>query len=559
MVLWEVKGTVHEYDPNINETKPSTAYIDMATFDNIENQMYGGPRVITYFLRETKRSTWFTQIPIKLKSNTAVPKFGEDFRVKVSRTGDYLLNTWLRVTLDAVSIYNPSNGTVDPIGKGSETITWTPNFMHNLVEKCSLTVNDMKLDELYSEHLDFYSAFMIPSRSRIGYNRMIGNFTSPNNGLAGINVCGVKAKSFTNLNTAQELFLPLPFFFSKDASNSLPMAALPFADIQMHFKLRNWDQLLSSIGSDGIPRKVNNSLQLRGQTPTISNVQVWGNYAIVSNRERKLMGCNPRDMIIEQSQQIGGSNGVKTLNVENWNSTTSVDLRLNGAVKALFFGTRNQMGSTDTPFRSNYTTSCPSASDITSIQISASGGSTGLNSTFENVEATFFLTGTPVKNWNLNWYANEVSDYSGLVWGNASDIHPCNPIGTARLNYENSLRFEMESLYYSLIQPFYHGRNVPDSGSQLGVIYKRDPTEVAGQAGLSSGYHMYSYALKASKIDPCGSTNYEKLKNATLTFTPSKTAVNGSICGFGPWKIFVSAINNNILRISGGGLGFPLL
>ena len=200
MVLWAVKGTLHEYDPNINETKPSTAYIDMATFDNIENNMYEGSRAITYFMRETKRSTWFTQIPIRLKSNTAEPKFGEEFNVKVSRTGDYLLNTWLRVTLDAVSIYNPFKELPDIMGRGSETITWTPNFMHNLVEKCSLKVNDMTIDELYSEHLDFYSAFMIPSRSRIGYNRMIGNFTSPNNGLAGINVCGGKAKSFTNLN-----------------------------------------------------------------------------------------------------------------------------------------------------------------------------------------------------------------------------------------------------------------------------------------------------------------------------------------------------------------------
>ena len=165
----------------------------------------------------------------------------------------------------------------------------------------------------------------------------------------------------------------------------------------------------------------------------------------------------------------------------------------------------------------------------------------------------------PPLNYNLNWYNNEANDYSGLYWGSASSVEPVDPIGTAKLLYENSLRMNLESSYYSLIQPFFHAKNVPDSGSQYGILYTRESSEVGGQASLGVGYHMYSYSLNLSNLDPNGSTNYEVLTNASLVFTPSKTAVNSSLDGYGPWSIFVSAINSNILRISGGSLGFPVL
>ena len=38
--------------------------------------------------------------------------------------------------------------------------------MHNLVQKCKLTFNDMTAAEFYSEHLDFWCAFMVPASKR---------------------------------------------------------------------------------------------------------------------------------------------------------------------------------------------------------------------------------------------------------------------------------------------------------------------------------------------------------------------------------------------------------
>ena len=47
--------------------------IDLATFDEIEKYMYGGPDATAYFVRETRKSTWFTQVPVVLSRASGTP------------------------------------------------------------------------------------------------------------------------------------------------------------------------------------------------------------------------------------------------------------------------------------------------------------------------------------------------------------------------------------------------------------------------------------------------------------------------------------------------------
>ena len=540
---------LREFDPSDNQSYPSTAFIDLASFGKLEKSLYDTSEYPkSYFARETIRSTWFTQIPIKMQLDTSNPNFDQQFSAEISRAGDYLINAWIRVTLDAVSIYNPSDGWVDANGSGSETVVWSPNFMHHLVERCQLKVNGMIVDELFSEHLDFLTAFLVPKSSRAGYNRMIGNKCSPHNGMAGVNVCGVKAATYPNLNVAQNLFLPLPFFFSKDSGLALPMAALPYAEARLHFKFRNWNKLLTSINYY-FEYKNATKRQLRNQTPTLSNVQVWGNYAIVSKEERQKMGCNSRDMIIEQNQQLDGTNGSKFLNGESLKATTVINLRLSGAIKALFFAGRNMQKVVDNPYRGCYSDG-PSASDMLAVKISISGAN--ISGVLVNSSSA---SNAPPTSIDINWYNLEINDYSGLRW--ISDITPI--IGTASILYENTPKIQMEGTYYSLIQPYYHAKNIPQSDAGRSVIVLRDNNEVGGISPLASGYHMYSYSLNIGKIDPCGSTNYGNLNNTSLILTPGRSIVQAIADGFGPYRIYVSAINHNVIRISKGTLGFPII
>jgi hypothetical protein len=173
----------------------------------------------------------------------------------------------------------------------------------------------------------------------------------------------------------------------------------------------------------------------------------------------------------------------------------SYDIRFNHAVKALFFKVRN----TTFPNQwSNYTTASPVLD----------AGST-------------------------------VIDYESP--------HAVDPILNASLIYENSNRFtNMAADYFSLVNPYYHAPSIP----------------------TETGYHLYSYSLKFHELDPMGSTNYGKLANVSLVPTASAKAIEASN-GSGPagsgthypqnFEFIVTVIVNNIIRIAGGTMGFPVL
>jgi hypothetical protein len=104
----------------------------------------------------------------------------------------------------------------------------------------------------------------------------------------------------------------------------------------------------------------------------------------------------------------------------------------------------------------------------------------------------------------------------------------------------------MGSDYFSLVQPWFHAPVIP----------------------LDTGYHMYSYSLDFICLDPKGSTNYGKLTNVSIAPNASAGAVSGAngagLTGSGAdfnqtFRFITTVINNNIIRISGGALGFPVL
>jgi hypothetical protein len=81
----------------------TSGFIDLATYDELEKYMYGGQDATSYFVRQTRRATWFTQVPVVLSRASGTPDFGNDWSVTISRAGDYLLHTWLRVTIPSVT------------------------------------------------------------------------------------------------------------------------------------------------------------------------------------------------------------------------------------------------------------------------------------------------------------------------------------------------------------------------------------------------------------------------------------------------------------------------
>jgi hypothetical protein len=100
---------------------------------------------------------------------------------------------------------------------------------------------------------------------------------------------------------------------------------------------------------------------------------------------------------------------------------------------------------------------------------------------------------------------------------------------------------EMPDIFFSSISSYYN--------SEYSSTLQGAQTNTGAVQAVGGNYKMYSFALKATKHQPCGTCNFSRLDNASITFT-APTVV--------PANFFLYAVNFNILRIKNGmsGLAF---
>jgi hypothetical protein len=162
------------------------------------------------------------------------------------------------------------------------------------------------------------------------------------------------------------------------------------------------------------------------------------------------------------------------------------------------------------------------------------------------IKALFFSVRnkTVGSQWSNYTTADMVPTANSVALGDGA----ADPLLQTSLIYENTNRLaQMGSDYFSLMNPWYHAPAIPEE----------------------TGYHMYSYSLDFIDLDPKGSTNYGKLTNVSLVAYGSTSAFTGA-GGTGTttasgqsyaqsFELLVTAVNNNVVRVAGGALGFPVL
>ena len=287
------------------------------------------------------------------------------------------------------------------------------------------------------------------------------------------------------------LDIPLPFFYSRDTGIALPTAAIPYNDMIHYVTFRDIGDVLNldNINWSTVPIAgqytipVTRSMLVDQQLNL--PVDMWAEYAIVSNVERTQMGKAPRDILIEQVQTAPRTQYTPA-------NVAQTDIRFAHSIKALFFSVRNKTVASE---YSNYTSG----------------------------QLVPYPTG-------LDFFPGYASD----------------PIRQTSLLYENTARLvNMGSDYFSLVVPWYNAVSIP----------------------TETGYHLMSYTLDLVNTNPMGSTNYGKLTNVSFQFGASDAAIASSTTTsqvngapvLQTFETIVVGVNHNIVRISGGALGFPIL
>ena len=265
---------------NFAVSNVAVAFVDLATFDELEsNYLCGGKDRVTYFMRETRKTSWFSQIPVNLNKGSGQVAFGQEFSVTVSRSGDYLTHAWLRIELPTVQLdqsewmwggpskqhsINVKNGNLrgDTVFSDNLNVTgeniykllgpsarirWSKNLAHNLIQKLYLSFNELNAVEMNNSWFDFWAEFMLPSEKTTNYNEMIGNTARWNNPMSYYATNFAKDYERYRFGYAAPggvLILPVPLPFSKDTGTALPCAAIPYNEIRLHTVFRNWHDLL---------------------------------------------------------------------------------------------------------------------------------------------------------------------------------------------------------------------------------------------------------------------------------------------------------------------------
>ena len=475
----------------------ANCFIDLATFSELESFLYGGPLAISFFVAGVQKANWFSIIPIALRNNGTFELGACGVASCLNRSGDYVLNAWFRAEFPTIT--NRVGAQKAP----TDTVRWTRNLMHNIIRKCTITFNELVVQEFDNYWLDFNYMFRIPENKKVGYKNMIGD-------VAALTTTFNPLGDPTTLNVNQGLMgghfsVVLPFWFGEDSGIALPVAALPFNDVKINYDFRSASDLLVMRGNaaladlvavrpgtDAATGQPYNTVLATGNI-TFAKGTTYAHYAVIHNDERVKMGDAPRDMLIRQVQSVSVSD------VPASATRFSFDLRLSHSIVSLFWAMRNKSQAAEW---SNYTT----------------------NFDYKTI--------------------NGVAGQSPQVQGGAFGISNWNPIAKTELVYENTVRLCSDSDFFALVHPYLFSDAVPD--------------EV--------GYHMWTYGLRPwEALSPSGSTNFSKLANVTVSHDISNIAqyyLNHNLTNLGsPLKLanVLVAQNWNIARVANGSLGHPTL
>jgi hypothetical protein len=478
--------------PNSNQTAASTCFIDLATFSEIEGFLYGGPCAITWFVRAVQKSNWFSHIPIQLRSQGTFDFNQKNAFSTVNRSGDYVLNAWYRVQIPQVTL-DPSKAYYT-----GAKVQWCRYLLHNLIDDCSITFNELTVMDFDSYWLDFNFQFRLPAEKQIGYRNMVGDIppmTTP----VGPGV---------PLGTGGYFSLPLPFPFFEDSGIALPVAALPFNDIKINYTFRRLQDVIIVYPGMGGAGPTSATYQnvivfggVTGQTPTMLDAQTFSHYAVVHNDERVKMGDAPRDMLIYQVQSVQRT----PFTVSSSQITTSTfDIRFSQPIVSFFFAAKN---------------------------------------------TSLFQQGI-----------GEQSNYTTTPQAVAFGVYAAaDPIAFATLTYESTIRVAEGADYFSLTVPYYWSDAIPvDTGLHMysyaihpWILDPSGSTNYSKLANVSVQYNPSNAALLASQ-----SPTPVDLNGIPIVIP---TSTGGSTAFPQKWNHVFVARNWNIVRVANGSLGFPVL
>ena len=266
----------------------------------------GNPQ-ITFFKVVYRRHTNFAMENIQ-QTFSGNPTFGQRATAIVSRNGDLINSAYLRVVLPSLSTDNWNPVMSLSKDKSEHELVWTNFIGIALIYHVSIEIGGQEIDKHYGLWMYIWQELTMTSEKAQGYKRMVG---------------GTDSAGWLNLGNAaeaQELHVPLDFWFNINAGLSLPLIALQYHEVRFVFQFRDLKDLVYVIDkqSGELLPKENWMLNVASVSPV--TMELFIDYIYLDTDERRRFAQMSHEYLIEQVQH-----NEMTINVQN---ATKISQRL---------------------------------------------------------------------------------------------------------------------------------------------------------------------------------------------------------------------------------------
>jgi hypothetical protein len=553
-----------------------------------------GNAQITFFKVVYRRHTNFSQETMEHPFNGAVD-FGRRASVEILRNGDLATDMYLRVVLPRVA----NSGT-----SLENRFAWVRRVGYAMIKNVELDIGGSKIDKQYGDWMNIWFELTHPAGKERGHAEMVGD-TDDLTRLESHN----PDDADKTIKRQTELFIPLYFWFNRNNGLALPLIALQYHEVRVHFEFNPVSVLYVCTGA------------FVSSAPSLSMVtaSLLVNYIFLDSQERRRFAQVGHEYLIEQLQFTGEESAQST--------SHKYKLNFNHPTKELVFAAKNGDFITGQKFLAynpqNWTTALNEAAEnlvlgmlnLNSsaavpllIQSSVSvSGYTSLTASEGAIETTsngitFNITGLTSsgivavrfdalkeKTFNLSERIERVSfavsdGTDGYTEGqviNLSVTHRLTMRDLSRAlarweednrnawvkanrdvrvyqhtNYGVCLDGSKNPVSEALLQLNGHDRFDKQSGKYFGYVqperhHSRTPAD---------GINVYSFALKPEQHQPSGSANLSRIDQTQLNvwFADSSSTGNSTLDGF-TWdflvdntQVLIFAHSYNVLRIMSG-------
>jgi hypothetical protein len=241
----------------------------------------GNPQ-ITFFKVVYKRHTNFSMEPIEQTFSGNVG-FNKKVSVHVTRNGDLITKMYLRVELPEVCV----DADLSDVEKQRTQFAWVRRLGHALIDSVELEIGGSRIDKQYGNWMTIWWELTHEVGQEEGYAKMIGDVPEL------VDVSTPRANG--RIKDPYTLYIPLEFWFCRNNGLALPLIALQYHEVRVHFEFRAVNELC--VHSSNInPKAV---------IGDIENGTLLVDYIYLDTEERRRFAQVSHEYLIEQLQTNG--------------------------------------------------------------------------------------------------------------------------------------------------------------------------------------------------------------------------------------------------------------